>query len=885
MIPVKIAAAAARFPERIAVERMQTGGLHATTYRDLLQAADGWSDWLTGQGLMPGDRAAILGDNDAGWIAAYLGVLSVGGVAVPLDTAYSAPQVHTVLKDSGARWLFTTSRYLKTAREAVARLEHRAAEIMSSDAPPPRTKPATRPPLSTDDVAVILYTSGTTSDPKGVVLTHGNLDAECVAALDVFRCTEEDVVLGVLPLFHSLAQLANLLLPLSVGGRVVFLDTVSSSSLLAALQQRGVTLFACVPQFFYLIHQRVMSEVAKSSALRRGLFRTMLRTNGWLRNRFGWNPGVRWFARVHRTLGSRIRALISGGSRFDPAIGRDLYDLGFTIVNGYGLTETSGAATVQRPGDRFTASVGQPLNGVQVKIAPRQHDNPHGEILISGPIVMRGYFNRPEATSEALQDGWLHTGDLGEIDAQGRVFITGRQKEIIVLSSGKNLYPEEIESHYRQSTVIKELCVLGLTPPGQPSAERLHAVIVPDEAVLRERGVVNFRELIRFELEGQSVHLPAHKRILTYDIRMEPLPRTTTGKLRRHEIERLVQLGEHDAGPATRVLSPEEEEWLRRPERAALVELIAGRLTPRAIRPDANLELDLGLDSLERVELLTALEQRAGTSVAPEARAAIFNVRQLVDVVLGSATTREGPNLAAAELPWSSLLTATPEDAHITHNLTRQKLIRTLAFFIVVRVLRLVVALIPGLRAGGTHHLPRDGAFIICPNHQSYLDGFFVAASLPWHAFRRLFFVGASEYFQTPGMRWLAASANILPVDPDANLVSAMQAGAAGLRAKKVLLLFPEGERSIDGELKKFRNGAAIISAHVGAPMVPTALDGLYPIWPRSRPFQWRALLPGRSQPILLRFGAPVTAAVGAYAAATAAIHSATATMLDEIRR
>jgi long-chain acyl-CoA synthetase len=204
-----------------------------------------------------------------------------------------------------------------------------------------------------------------------------------------------------------------------------------------------------------------------------------------------------------------MRILITGGSRFDPQIGHDLHALGLTILNGYGLTETSGAAAVQRPTDRFTTSVGQPLPGVQIRIGPAEagDDGPpdrarprggaaggtdgQGEILIRGPIVMREYFRRPEATADALRDGWLHTGDLGRLDAAGRVFITGRKKELIVLSSGKNIYPEELEAHYRQSPFISELCVLGVARAGEPSAERLHAIVVPDGQAMAARGVVN----------------------------------------------------------------------------------------------------------------------------------------------------------------------------------------------------------------------------------------------------------------------------------------------------------------------------------------------------------------------------------------------------------
>src|SRR5579871_2285042 len=524
----RIADAARRFPDRVAIEKVCTDGLDAVSYGALLQRAGGYAAWLTAQAISRGDRIAILADNDAAWIAAYLGTLWIGAVAVPLDTAYKPSQVRTIVEHCGARLLFTTGKYFDSVRETT-----RVALLSGLITTPP-------PPAIAGDVdtAVILYTSGTTADPKGVVLTHANLDAEREAALSVVRANERDAVLGVLPLFHALAQMANLLLPLTIGARVVFLETVSSTTLLDALQTRAITIFACVPQFFYLIHQRVTAEVAKKGATSVRVFRALLAINFRLRESVGWNPGRRWFHRVHDRLGSSMRILITGGSKFDPAIGRDLHALGFTLLNAYGLTETSGGATIVRPDDKYSTSVGHPLPGVEIRISTSEVTSGvtsevtsgvgrDGEVLIRAPIVMREYFARPDATAEAIDaDGWLHTGDLGRLDNDGRLYITGRIKEIIVLSSGKNLYPEEIEAHYRQSTVIKELCVLGLARPGEPSAERLHAVVVPDEAAMRARGVVNIGDLIRFEIETASASLPAHKRILSYDISLEPLPRT-----------------------------------------------------------------------------------------------------------------------------------------------------------------------------------------------------------------------------------------------------------------------------------------------------------------------------------------------------------------------
>lgn len=878
------AGAASRFPQRTAVEVIRDGSLEAWSYAELESDAARWSAWLVAQGIQPGDRCAILADNDARWIGAYFGILRIGAIAVPLDTNYKAHQVTTVADNCGARVIFTTAKYRDTV--ATAAPDRLRPDLYDAAADHLVTTPPPVVERGLNDAAVILYTSGTTSDPKGVILTHGNLEAERAAAFKIITLTETDAVLGVLPLFHALAQLANLLLPLIVGGKVVFLETVSSTSLLQALQTRGITIFACVPQFFYLIHQKVMAEVGKRGRLSRAIFNAMLATNGWLRDHGGMNPGRRWFARVHHTLGPHMRVLVTGGSKFDPVIGRDLYALGFTLLNAYGLTECTGGATICRPDDTFNTSVGAPIDGVEIEIrkdpanADREHDD--GEVLIRGPIVMQGYFNRPDATAAVLKDGWLHTGDLGYLDAQGRLYITGRSKEIIVLSSGKNLYPEEIEAHYRQSAIIKELCVLGLTSPGQPSAERLHAVIVPDDEVMKERGITNVRELVRFDLEGLSVPLPAHKRVLTYDIWNEPLPRTSTGKVKRHEVERRVR--DHAAttkaeSQAARPMTDAETTWAADPARAEALEAIRQKLQRPTIAPDANLELDLTLDSMERVELLTLVEQRFGTRVAPEARATIFTVRQLVDTVMAA----EGADSGHASTAWATVLAQDPGEG-IVENLKKQHLLIGLAFFVALRAVGLLAKIFPGFRVSGREHLPTSGPFLICPNHQSYLDSFVVLSQLPWRVFRSLFFVGASEYFESPFMSRFARATNIVPVDPNANLMRAMQAGAAGLRLGKVLVLFPEGERSIDGELKPFRKGAAVLASHLDVPIVPVAIDGLYRLWPRSRGFQWRALLPWRGTPIRLRFGAPARVTHGDDQATAAALRGAVEVLFGEIR-
>lgn len=916
------AAAAERHAARTAVEIQRRDTVESVAYSELAGMAARARVRLAERGLGQGDRCVILAENDARWCATLLGILQLGAVAVPLDTNYAAKQIARLLEDSGSRLLVASARMEPVARQAASQAGTGCTVVPlgggeRENAGP--AAPAAAGPARREDAAVILYTSGTTSDPKGVVLTHGNLLAELEGIVRTVWLDERDVLLGVLPLYHALALVANLVLPLSIGARVVYLETLNTTELLRALEERAVTALCCVPQFFYLIHERVRQQVASAGGAKRAVFRLMLGLNAVLR-RMGINLGPRLFARVHRVLGPRMRLLVTGGSRFDPAIGRELYAMGFNILQAYGLTECTGGATVTRPGDPAVDTVGQPIWGVEVKIGPRGDIGGEvaaasdgeaiavsdGEVMIRGPVVMQGYFNRPDATAETLRDGWLMTGDLGVIDSRGRVRITGRKKEIIVLSSGKNIYPEEIESHYLHSPYIKELCVMGRERPGEPAAERLHAVVVPNQDVMREKKVLNMREVLRFEIESMGVALPSHKRVLSFEVWTEDLPRTTTRKLKRFEIaararERAaaaVEAAPQGEAERGRALSESDAAWCALPEVARALEVIAQAGKEKApVHPDANIELQMGLDSMERVELLTHLEEMFGTTVSDEARQKIYTVRELVEAVLpkdGAAATAGARGGDA----WGRLLASgpggVPEDDPLLRGLLEPHTATQTALFTGARLLRAAASVLLGLRITGTQNFPREGAFLLSPNHQGFLDMFLLAGALPWHAFRRMFFVGASEYYKTPLRQKVARAVHVIPVDPDANLVRAMQAGAFGLRHGKMLVLFPEGERSVDGEIKTFKKGAAILSTHLRVPIVPVAIRGSFEFWPRARGFQWRRCLPGAGR-IRISIGAPLPPpeplapggnrrdAEKLYAAATDTLRSAVAAMWQQM--
>jgi long-chain acyl-CoA synthetase len=839
---------AAKWPENIAVElrRAESSGgeVQSYTYSHLKRMAESAGHWLLEQGMPAGGRAALLGSNGPRWVAAYLGIIAAGGVAVPFDTAIEPQQIRQLLEDSGTGCLFTDAKHLPTAHQAVegldillVLLDGNSEDLPALDAMfeagPGNFVPADPAPT---DPAVILYTSGTTSDPRGVLLSHDNLLGEMDAVFPVLDIFSSDAILGVLPLFHALAQMANLLLPFAVGARVVYLESLSVNEIVGALRESQITIFVCVPQFFYMIHERIMKEFAKRGRLARMLLRLMMSAASGGR-RIGVNLGKLFFKRAHEALGAGIRFLVTGGSRFDPAIGRDLQAMGFEILQAYGLTETSGGATVTRPGHNVMGSVGQPLHGIEVKIVDgerREDGLSEGEIAIRGRIVMQGYWNNPGATAEVLHDGWLHTGDLGYIDSRGDLYITGRHREIIVLSSGKNIYPEELEAHYMKSPFIKEICVVGIQEG--PGGERLHGVIVPNYEAMREHKIVNARDVIRFDVEGLSAQLPSSKRILSYELWQRPLPRTTTRKLKRYEILRQVLAGAQrdEAQAAARELTAEEASWLGDPEvaRAMAVVRYAAK-NRRKVLPSDNLELDLGLDSVDRVQLLVALEAELQTHLPESAASEVYSVREMVDAV------RSAPRTAgtAAFEGWEQVLATESTDPDVLA-IARPRRIMGAFWFLVAQLLNLLCRDLYHLKVEGLEKLPETGPFLICPNHQSFLDAPVVLSLLPWRLFKDTFHLGTSEIWGWGWRRKLGRTLNLIPVDPDSNLVAGMRAGAFGLHRGKVLILYPEGERSIDGVPKIFKKGAAILATHLHAPIYPVALDGFYEAWPRGKPPQ-----------------------------------------------
>jgi long-chain acyl-CoA synthetase len=912
---------AERCPDHVALEIQRHDHVESCTYAKLRKMAESIGRWTSENGFARGSRLAILADNHPRWVAAYLGIIAAGCTVVPLDTALHADQLTKLLNDSGSSALFCDAQHAQVARDAVTNLNvglvlmnpERMSQPPSHeawmgnlpaifDSGPGTFQPV---PSAADEIASLLYTSGTTADPKGVMLTHANLLGEVEAVFDWVNIGPGDALLGVLPMFHVLAQMANLMIPLVKGARVVYLETLNTTELLRALQDRNITAFAVVPQFFYLIHERIFQEVAKRGAAAQKFLRVLMNVNRGLR-KAGLNAGPVLFQKVHETLGKKMRYLVTGGSRFDPAVAHDFYALGIDVLQAYGLTETTAAVFATSPSNNVIGSVGKAMKGVEARIVeakivetkivePQSQEDGErgtGEVALRGAVVMKGYWNRPDATATVLREGWFYTGDLGYFDDAGNLFLTGRKKEVIVLSNGKNIYPEEVEAHYLKSPYIKELAVMGLEAHPAEGGDRLHAVIVPNFDALRQKKIVNAKEVIRFDIESLSQQITSTKRIGSYEIWQEDLPRTTTRKIKRFEVEKLVKasqsrkLPDDSELPQEHPLTPDEMAWLDQPEVQRALKIVheAARNAPPTLRPIHNLELDLGLDSMQRVELLSNIEEQLGGNVSESQLSQIYTLRDLVDAVLQSAASGAGgPGTKTTFAGWKAILSEEPDPADVL-GLARPQPLSDAFWYMVSRLIQVIALDRFDLHVSGIEKLPRHGAYIVCSNHQSYLDAPILASVLPLPVFDNLFAVGTSEIFGKGFMLRLARSLRIVVVDPDANLIPALRAGAFGLRQGRPLMLYPEGERSIDGTPKIFKKGAAILSIHLQVPIVPVAIEGFYKAWPRNKSFQ-------RFTPLKMAFGDPILpppeaeASEEAYQKLTAELKARVVEMWKQLRK
>jgi long-chain acyl-CoA synthetase len=490
---------------------------------------------LVDLGVGKGDRVALISENRPEWPISYLAITSLGAIVVPLDAMLNKEEVLPLLNDSGAKAIILSQKYqdyiqdLELAGKNILMEEFDELAGVTSEA---------LPSLDLDDPASIVYTSGTTGIPKGVVLTHKNIMSNVISVASLFDLGPKDNFLSVLPLYHTFETTAGFLGPFYKGCTITYAESLKSYNILKNMQETGVTIMCGVPLLYQLFYDGILREVEEKKKDK--AFSLLFKISSFVKRVIGVNIGKKLFSIVHKKFGGKIRFFVSGGSALDVDIALNFDRMGFTILQGYGLTESAPILTCCTLQENKIGSVGKPIPGVEIRISG---GNAMGEILAFGPNIMKGYYKRKELSSRIVVNGWLHTGDVGYLDEEGYLFITGRSKDVIVTGSGVNVYPEEVEIVLNKSPLIKESCVIGAKVESgvRKGTEEVMALIVPNMEYFNKIGQVDekfINKAISDEIANLNNKMAEFKRVARFILRNEELPKTRLKKIKRFEIRK-----------------------------------------------------------------------------------------------------------------------------------------------------------------------------------------------------------------------------------------------------------------------------------------------------------------------------------------------------------
>ena len=507
---------AEKFPNDNAFQIKRARNYAKYSFAHVLRLASNLSAHLKENGVDKGDRVAILSENRPEWGISYLAIASMGAVCVPIDAKLTGEEINVLLNDSGAKIVVISLELNISHRFPIK-------TILMEDIEKLKAGPMPEANLRPDELAAIIYTSGTTGNPKGVMLTHKNIVSNVLATARLFSLGPGDNFLSVLPLHHTFEATAGFLGPFYMGCAITYAESLKSYNLLANMQETGVTIMCGVPLLYRLFFQGILREVEEKGRAAGILFSCLTGISKILPIEAARR---KLFSMIHKKFGGKIRFFVSGGAAIDPEVVKNFELFGITILQGYGLTESSPILTCCTLESNRIGSVGRPLSNVEIKITGQ------GEIIARGPNIMQGYYKRPDLTSEVIRDNWLDTGDVGRMDKDGYLYITGRIKDIIVTGSGVNVYPDEIEFFLGKIQGIKESCVLGVKVKEgvRKGMEEVWAVVVPD------RG--NVEGHIMDEINKLNQKLTEYKRIANVIIRQIELPKTTTGKVRKFQVRK-----------------------------------------------------------------------------------------------------------------------------------------------------------------------------------------------------------------------------------------------------------------------------------------------------------------------------------------------------------
>ena len=762
------------------------------SYKEVILSAKSFSERIN---IKKEDRVIIFMENRPELLFSFLGIWNKQGTCVCLDGGFSGEELTYYIKDCKPKYIFTSRVNYKAAAKGLelAGMENSVEILMVDDIPIDYTGDDLT--IEIEDkyfVSLILYTSGTTGNPKGVMLMFDNIliNMEGLDEYKMFRTT--DRVLALLPMHHIFPLLGAGVVPLGKGATIVFLKEVSSQAMVEALQKYKITFIIGVPKLWEMLHKKIMEKI-NGGKITKFIFKLAEKINNK-------NFSRKIFKKVHDGFGGNIRFFVSGGSKLDPQVSRDFFTLGIDVCEGYGLTETSPMISFTPTDEVVPGSAGKILTGVTVKIAD------DGEILAKGRNVMKGYYGRPDATAEVIdKDGWFHTGDLGEIK-DGLLYVTGRKKEMIVLSNGKNINPIEIEQWIMANTdLIKEMAIMDYE-------DKLTAVIYPDFYKLHEEGITNITETFKKGvIDKYNKQAASHKKVLDVKIVQEELPKTKIGKIRRFMLKDVINKKEEKV---QNIVEPSTEEYKN-------ISAFLKSIKNKPIIPNAHLELDLGLDSLDTVELLSHIEGTFGVKIDEQTFVEYCTVEKLAEYV----EKHSNEMMNDTKMDWKEILSKDTEG-----ELPKSNRIGKIIKFILKPVFLFFVK----VKKEGLENIEKNEPVIFAGNHQSFLDGFIVNQAVPNSVLDKTYYFADIKHFRKGYMKFMGENSNIIFVDINKNLVNSLQMLSKALRSGKNIVIFPEGTRTRDGKINNFKKFFAILSKELNIPIVPFVLDGAYEAYPPS---------------------------------------------------
>lgn len=813
------------------------GQYQSWTYSDLYKDLNRLCYLLRKHGLKKGTNAIIIGENSPEWIIAFHAIFLTGACSVPVDPNIPPSEIESIVSITEAKVVFCSKAYLplfRVLKEKYSFIERIIILDTSSQEREPRfdrylshgneDRDAFSLEFKPDDPIAIIFTSGTTGIPKGVVLAQKNYTVVSRYAIPRMRMNQEDTVCAVLPLHHVFGFAACIAAPIVSGMDIVFVPYLKGPLILEALQDKGVTMLPAVPKMIALFYDSILHNIKKKGPLVRSIFAGLKTVSVTAGDTFGTGFKRGLFSTIHNSFGGKLRIIISGGAALNKKYWHGFRQFGFNIVEGYGLTETFGPITLCPLNDPRLGSVGMILNENEVKILDPDSSG-LGEVLLRGNCIFLGYYKNDKLTNEVIDnEGWFHTGDLGYLDNDGYLYLSGRQKDVIVLDTGKNVYPDELEEYYSTSPIIEEIGIFGVK---RDEGEIVAAAIVPSKDVRKNNSLQKASDLLFEELNRLGKTQPIHRRISDFVVLYSPLPRTTSKKLKKRELLKLymsIKRKTFNKSLPEEQLSALEVALMDTPEYRKIVDgiaLVSPKIDVQIINPRSNLDIDLGIDSLKKIELLSFLEQSCSISVPETIFEKMESVSDLVSLIREQASNGAQPafdhilsikdriisdNVEVINFPKNSLLrrAAFPIIKGYTESTNQFKIYNSIN--------------LSSLR----------NPFIFVSNHSHHLDAYWILHSLSPQVHDETFFIADPGVQQYRSIPYTFLRNHILEPERSGDPIQVLKKSLSIIRNGKNLIFFPEGQVSKTSHIGQFKSGIGLLARETGATIIPIQIQSSY---------------------------------------------------------